>query len=154
MICYRRIPENQRSSAFAVLVMMVIALAGPGIGLLLATLGVVLAPPWTFLTGMIYTPLACLGLSFWLAAAFMKWLKGWWLLAALALAGIAAVLFLAVVGPWLPTGMTACRPLDAPPLRARYACVSTSSDDSSYRYEFVLEGWANWPVMRLVKQKH
>ncbi|MBI1879860.1 MAG: hypothetical protein HYR94_16840 [Chloroflexi bacterium] len=46
-----------------------------------------------------------------------------------------------------------CQPLAAPP-QVRYACVSTSSDDASYRYEFTLEGWTNWPVLRIVDPKY
>jgi hypothetical protein len=102
---------------------------------------------------MIYVPLAGLGLPHSLVAALTKWLRGWRLLAALVLAGIAAVLFLAAVGPWPPSGMTDCRALGAPPPQVRYARVSTSSDDASYRHEFILEGWSSLPAMRLVSRK-
>lgn len=78
----------------------------------------------------------------------------WELLATLGLTGIAALFLLVIVGQsGLPTGMTDCQPLTAPPSQVRYACVSTSSDDTSFRYEFTLGGWANWPVLRIVDSK-
>ncbi len=142
-----------RSHAVAVLTILVIPLVGPSLGLVLWAIGIVFAPPWTFLTGMIYPLLACVGLPLGLAAVWTKRLRMWGLLATLGLMGIAAILLLTIVGPWVPTGMTSCQPLAAPLPQVRYACVSTSSDEAGYRYEFTLEGWANWPVMRLVNPK-
>ena len=146
-------PQKRRSPAVTVLTILVIALAGPGLGLVLWAFGLALAPPWTFLTSLIYEILACIGLPLGLVAAGIRRLRIWWLLASLGLTGIAAILLLALVGPELPTGMTTCQPLMAPAPQARYACVSTSSDNTNFRYEFMLEGWANWPVMRMVNQK-
>jgi hypothetical protein len=147
-------PKKWRSHAVAVLTTLVITLAGPGLGLALWALGLALAPPWTFLTGGIYPLLACGGLPLGIVALGIKRLRVWGLLATLGLTGIAALLLLTIVGPEVPTGMTSCQPLAAPPPQVRYACVSTSSDDANFRYEFTLEGWANWPVMRMVDPKH
>lgn len=146
-------PKKWRSYALAVLTILVMALVGPGLGLALWVLGLALAPPWTFLTGAIYPLLACAGLPLGLIAVGIRRLKMWGLLAILGLSVIAGIFLLVIVGPGLPTGMTNCQPLPAPPPQVRYACVSTSSDDASFRYEFTLEGWANWPVLRLVDSK-
>jgi hypothetical protein len=136
------------------LTILVLALAGPSFGLALGAFGFALAPPWTFLTGGIYPLLACSGLPLGLIAIGIKRLSIWGLLATLGLTGIAGLLLLVLVGrSGLPTGMTDCQPLTAPPPQVRYACVSTSSDSASYRYEFTLEGWANWPVLRIVNSK-
>lgn len=143
----------QKSRSFAGLTILVIALVGPGLGLVLWALGLALAPPWTFLTGDIYPLLACAGLPLGLVAVWAKRLGMWGLLATLGLTGTAATLFLAIVGSGVPTGMTNCQPLAAPLSQVRYACISTSSDDASYRYEFTLEGWANWPVLRIINSE-
>lgn len=146
-------PPKGRSYVVVVVTILVLALAGPGLGLILWAFGLVLAPPWTFLTGGIYPLLACAGLPLGLVALGTKWLRGWGVLITLGMTAIAAILSLAIVGPELPTGMTNCQPLIAPPPQVRYACVSTSSDDANFRYEFTLEGWANWPVLQIVNSK-
>ena len=146
-------PKKWRSHAVAVLTILILALAGPGLGLALWAFGLVLAPPWTFLTSGIYPLLACAGLPLGLVAIGIRRLRGWWLLTTLSLSIIAGMLLLVIAGPGLPTGMTNSQPLAAPPSQVRYACVSTSSDDSSFRYEFTLAGWANWPVLRIVDSK-
>lgn len=145
--------NRRRSNALTALTILVIALVGPSLGLALWVLGLALAPPWTFLTGGIYPFLACGGLPLGLVALWTKRLRMWGLLATLGLTGIAGLLLLAIVGPGVPTGMTNCQPLAAPPPQVRYACVSTSSDNANFRYEFTLEGWANWPVLRMVNPK-
>ena len=145
--------ERWRSNTSVVLSVLVIALAGPGLGLALWALGIAFAPPWTFLTGMIYPLLGFLGLPLGIVAAWTRRFPLWGVLTAFAVTIITALLLLTTVGPRVPTGMTSCRPLAVPPPQARYTCVSTSSDDTSYRFEFVLEGRANWPVMRLASQK-
>jgi hypothetical protein len=132
---------------------MVIAFAGPAVGLALAILGVVLAPPWTFLTSLIYLAMACLGLPLWILVGWMRWLRTRWLLVALIMAGMVACFYLVLLGPWMPNGMTSCQLVPSTLPQVRYTCVSTSSDNGSYHYEFQLEGWAGWPVMRLVPQK-
>ena len=124
---------------------------GPLIGLLLSAFGIVLAPPWTFITSLMYLPLACLGLPIGVVAASLGWIRTRGIILALVLAGLVALFYLAMLGPWLPTGMTDCQPLAASPPQVRYECVSTSSDDISFRYEFILEGQTDWPVMRLVE---
>lgn len=146
-------PPKWRSYVAAVVTILVLALAGPGLGLILWAFGLVLAPPWTFLTSGIYPLLACAGLPLGLVALGTKRLRGWGVLITLGVTAIAAILSLAIVGPELPTGMTNCQPLAAPPPQVRYACVSTSSDNANFRYEFTLEGWANWPVLQIVDSK-
>ncbi len=148
-----RIPDSWRAKADAVGVILAIALVGPLMGLLLSAFGIVLAPPWTFLTSLIYLPIACLGLPIGIMAILRGWIRPWGLIAALTVAGIAALFYLAILGSWLPSGMTNCRALASSLPQVRYDCVSTSSDDTSYQYEFILEGWSGWPVMRLVGSK-
>lgn len=148
-------PQRRRSKGLAALTVLILALVGPGLGLALWALGLALAPPWTFLTGGVYPLLAWAGLPLGLIAVGAKRLRLWGLLATLGLTGIAGLLLLVLVGrSGLPTGMTSCQPLAAPPPHVRYACISTSSDDASYRYEFTLEGWANWPVLQIVDPKY
>lgn len=147
-------PAKRRpSNAFIALAILVMALVGPGLALALAAVGIAIAPPWTFLTGMIYPLLAWVGLPLGIAAGWTRRLGFRGLLPVLGLTGIATVLVLALVGPRVPTGMTRCQPLAVSPPRVRYACVSSSSDNAAYRYEFTLEGRANWPVLRLVDHK-
>ncbi len=145
--------EMPRSNAVATLKILVIALGGPGLGLVLWGSAIAFAPPWTFLTGVIYPPLACVGLPLVIVAPVALRRRAHEMLAFLALTVVAAVLMLIIVGTDLPTGMTDCQSLMASPPQARYACVSTSSD-TKQRLEFTLEGWANWPVMRMVDVKH
>jgi hypothetical protein len=137
----------------AIEAMLVVALIGPMIGFLLSAFGLVLAPPWTFLTSLIYLPIACLGLPVGIMAVVRGWMRGWGLVVALIVAGLVAPFYLALLAPWLPTGMTNCQPMASSWPQVRYTCVSTSSDDSNYHYEFILEGWPGWPVMRLVDSK-
>ena len=144
---------NQRSQTFGTWVALVIVLAGPLVGLILWGLGIVLAPPRTGFTGLLYAALAFLGLPIWIVAAVARWIKGWQLLAALVVMVVVALVYLTAIGPWLPTGMTQCEPLDTTPPRVRYACFSTSSDDPGYRYDFALEGRVGWPVIRLVDRR-
>ncbi|GAB4437927.1 MAG: hypothetical protein Kow0031_19770 [Anaerolineae bacterium] len=129
---------------------MAIALSGPLVGLLLFAFGLVLAPPWTFLSGLIYVPVACLALPVGLAALALGrvGLRGF--LAVVLLAVVISPFYLMLLGP-LPTGMTDCQPVDAPGGQAHYACVSTSSDDTSYRHEFTLQGPPGSPLLRMVE---
>jgi hypothetical protein len=147
-------PKKWRSNILAALTILAIVFVGPSLGLALWALGFAFAPPWTFLTGSIYPLLGCAGLPLGIVAVWAKRLGRWGFLATLGLTPIAAILFLTILGPQggIPGGMTGCAPLAAPPPQVRYACVSTSSD-TDYRYEFTLEGWAGWPVMRIVDAK-
>lgn len=147
------IPDGWQANINLIGVMLAITLSGPLVGLLLVAFGVVLAPPWTFLSSLIYLPVACLGLPLGLVAIWRGWLGGWGLLGAFVFAGITGLFYLTILGPWLPTGMTDCQPLEVPPPQVRYACVSTSSDNIDYEYKFTLEGRFGWPVMRLVESE-
>lgn len=131
-------------------IILAIAVCGPALGLLLFAVGLVLAPPWTFLSGLIYLPVACLALPVGLAALASGRIGGWGLLVSLLMASVAALFYLAIIGPGLPTDMTDCRPINANGWQSRYRCVSTSSDDTSYRHEFTLEGPPGSPLMRIV----
>jgi hypothetical protein len=145
-------PEKPRAQARGGLVILALALAGPGLGLLVRVLGIALAPPWTPFTGMLYPLLGCGGLPLVIVAAVTLRRRALEMWASLGLTLVATVLMLTAVGSGLPTGTTNCQALVVPPPQARYACVSTSSD-SDYRLEFTLEGWANWPVMHMVDVK-
>ncbi len=72
--------KRWRSNALAALTILVMALVGPGLGLTLWVLGLALAPPWTFLTSIIYELLACVGLPLGMAAVWTKRLRMWGLL--------------------------------------------------------------------------
>ena len=142
--------KDRRSKARALGAFIVIIFVGPTLGTLLAMYGVVLSPPTTILTGGLYVLLAGLGLPLGIAAILLKWFRIRTLVLALLVGGIVSVFYLALIGPWLPGGMTDCQVAAADLPRVRYECVSTSSDSPSYRREFMLEGQAGWPLMRLV----
>lgn len=148
-----RIPDSWGAKARVIGIILIVVFIGPLMGLFLSALGIVLAPPWTFLTSLIYLPMACLGLPLGIVAVLRGWIKPWGVLATLIVAGIVILFYLAVLGPWLPGGMTNCQPMTSPLPQVRYSCVSTSSDDPDYRYEFTLVGRAGWPVMRLAPSK-
>lgn len=148
----QRVSASWRSGIRTFVAMMLIIFAGPAIGLALASFGVVLAPSWTFLTSLIYLPMACLGLPVAIVVGLMGWMRTRRLLLTLAVAGVVAFSYLVILGPWIPNGMTNCQIIPSPSPQVRYTCVSTSSDNASYRYEFQLEGWAGWLVMRLIPQ--
>lgn len=147
-------PQRRRSIGLAVLTILVLTLVGPGLALMWWALGLTLAPDWIFLDGGIYMLLNCIGVPLGLVAVWAKRLKEWKFLVTLGLTPIITILVLTIIGAsGGPTGMTSCQPLPAPPPQVRYACVSTSSDNANFRYEFTLEGWAHWPVMRIVDAK-
>ena len=127
---------------------------GPLMVLALGLIGITIAPPWTLLTGMLYCVLPWLSIPLCLLALRKGRIKGWGWTAALVMSVIGSYLSLAVIGFRLPTGMTDCRPAPAQAPLVRYNCVSTSSDNASYRYEFTLEGWEGWPLMRMVEAKY
>jgi hypothetical protein len=62
-------PKQPRAWARGGLAILALALAGPGLGLLVRALGIALAPPWTPFTGMLYPLLACGGLPLVMVAA-------------------------------------------------------------------------------------
>ncbi len=130
------------------------ALIGPLIGFSLSALGLVLAPTWTFLSGLIYPVLPGLGVLLGIVAFAKGWIDVRGLIVALVLTVAVGCLYLALLNPArIPTGMTACQPLDAEPPQVRYHCVSTSSDDLDYHREFIIAGRAGWPVMRIIESK-
>ncbi|MBN2001813.1 MAG: hypothetical protein JXA21_00540 [Anaerolineae bacterium] len=133
----------------AMITVLGIALIGPALGLLFFALGIVLAPPWIGLTGLLYLSFPGMALFLGIVALLMRLIKTGGLLTALALAGIVGVFYLALIGPGLPGGMTDCQPIAVSSPQVRYICVSTSSDDAGYRDEFAVEGRSGWPLMRL-----
>lgn len=130
-------------------IVLAIALCGPVVGLLLFAFGLVLAPPWTFLSGMVYVPVACLALPVGLVVLALGRVSLRGFLVAVLLAVVFSPFYLVLLGP-LPTGMTECHAVDDGGRQARYACVSTSSDDTSYRHEFTLQGPPGSPLLRMV----
>jgi hypothetical protein len=144
-----RIADSWRPKVRTIGIILVIAFSGPIVGLLLSAFSLVLAPPWTFLTGLIYVLIPCLGFPVGIVAVLVGWIRIRGLLVALAVAGVGVIFYLTILGNWVPSGMTNCQSIAASVSQVRYSCVSTSSDDPSYRYEFILEGWSGWPVMRL-----
>ncbi len=141
---------NRKSKSWTIGVILAIVLIGPMIGLLMYSYGLVFAPPWTFATGGMYVFTPCLGLPVGIIAVLAKWIRKRQLLVAVVVIGIVMIFYLAIIGPGLPSGMTNCQPIASTPPQVRYACVSTSSDNADYRYEFTLEGRVGWPVMRIV----
>ena len=128
---------------------MAIAFVGYLIGFSIFAFGLVLAPDWTFLTVMIYLPLPCLSVPLAIVAVSRKWIRLRGAILGLAIAAGFFVFYLTLIGSGMPGGGTYCQPIESTLPEVRYSCIDTSSDDPSYRYEFELEGWAGWPVMRL-----
>ncbi len=151
MVEPNRTSANWRSKAYTFGAIMVITLAGPAAGLGLASRGLVLAPPWTSLTSWIYIALAGLGPLIGIVLGLMKRLKTRWLFMTLTYSALIACFYLVILGPWLPKDVTHCQPVPSTSAQARYTCIAASSDD--YSHEVQLEGWAGWPVMRLIPSK-
>lgn len=131
---------------------LLVIFAGPTIGYVFAKMGIVLSPPLTFLSGLLYFPLFCLfaPLSGWAITKYkMGKIKGGMLVITAVLAALFYAAYIGTMTPGIPTGMTNCEPLPADPPHVRYACVSTSSDNLSYTYSFTLEGREGWPFMRI-----
>ncbi|GAB4268149.1 MAG: hypothetical protein Kow0080_10840 [Candidatus Promineifilaceae bacterium] len=131
---------------------LLVIFSGPAIGFTLATLGIALSPPWTFLSGLLYFPLFCLfaPLSSWAITKYkMGKIKGGALVITAVLAALFYAAYIGTMTPGIPTGITNCQPLPAEPPHVRYACVSSSSDDLHYTYSFTLEGREGWPFMRI-----
>lgn len=139
-----------RGKARTIGALLAVTFIGAALGFAMRIYGLAFAPPWTFVTGVVYLFVLCLSPLLGVAALAAGWMRGRELLAALAVSLIVAVFYLAFVGAMgLPTGMTTCKPLPASPPQVRYACVSASSDDANFRYEFTLEGRSGWPLMRI-----
>ncbi|MBM3125185.1 MAG: hypothetical protein FJZ87_08930 [Chloroflexi bacterium] len=129
-------------------------LCGPLIGLSLAVFNLALAPSWTFMTNTVAPAISCLvipiGLLFLIVQKLNPWLK----------AGLAFLLIIIplVYMTLLPisggkiSGMTSCSAVDSSGTWVQYDCVSTSSDDADFRYEFVLQGWKGFPVMHVIEK--
>lgn len=139
-------PLRERSIVRSAILNLALTLIGPLLGLTLAAWGAALAPPWTGFSSLLYIPLAGLGLPLAVAAFWSGHIGGRQLLIVLAATVVTALAYLTLIGPRQPSGMTMCQPLEAP---ASYRCVSTSSDDPGYHFEFTLEGRSGWPIMRL-----
>ncbi len=144
---------DQKSKVSPLGTILAVAFFGPIAGILMQRSGLVLAPPWVSFTGVMYVLVAFSGVLLGGIAALMGWMKGRHLWIALILTGILLIFYLALIASGLPTGMTQCQLVPASPPHVRYACVSTSSDDPGYRYEFTLAGREGFPVMRMVTDK-
>ncbi len=131
-----------------------ILLFGPLIGLVMTIFNLALAPSWISLTNTIAPALSCLaipaGLLYLIVQKMNPWLK----------TGLTFLLFLIplVYITLLPmsggniSGMTSCIPAASSGMQIRYDCVSSSSDDTEFRYEFALQGWKGFPIMRVIEK--
>lgn len=129
-------------------------LFGPSIGLAMTVFDLALAPTWTFMTNSVAPALSCLavpaGLFYLIVQKMNPWLK----------TGLTFLLFLVplVYMTLLPmaggniTGMTSCTPANSSGMQIRYNCVSSSSDDAEFRYEFALQGWKGFPIMHVIEK--
>ena len=144
----KQLSDTRRSKAPTAGVILGITLVGPLIGILLAAYRVVLAPPWTSLTGIIYLAMACLSLPLGIVAALTGWLRIRRPLVALIAVGLIAILYMTIIGPWMPPGgRPDCQAVEAPGPQLRYTCAVISSDAGAQ--EFTLAGRSGWPVMRM-----
>ena len=129
--------------------MLILVCAGPVLVGMMNLAGLVLAPPWTFITFLFYLPWLCISLPAALILAGFRQLNLRQFLLTSVLSIIITLLCLAWLGPTLPSGMTNCELQPAPAGYVRYNCLSTSSDDLTYQYPFELNGRAGWPILWL-----
>ena len=142
--------KRPASRLHAIVAIVLIAGVGPSIGLALAAFRLVLAPPRAWLSSIVYMVPLVLCLPLGLLALWRRWLKLGGVLAALAASTVTALFYLALIGPWLPGGMTRCEEIDAAARAVTCACESTSSDDPDYSYAFELFTRPGRPIARLV----
>ena len=133
-------------------VILAIALTGPIIGLILGISGIVFTPVriWIEFTSLLYVAVLLIGVLIGIIAILKKEIGVGHFLLALVLLAFVTVFYLAFL-PSLPNGMTNCEPLVATAPQVRYKCVSTSSDNTSYREEFIIEGREGWFLMRIAR---
>ncbi|MBK8899755.1 MAG: hypothetical protein IPM53_01105 [Anaerolineaceae bacterium] len=147
------LPPQQSKKASPILVILVVTLIGPVFAVVLASAGLVLAPPQTSFTSVIYSGLFFLSLPLGLVALWIGRLQSKGCLAVAALTLFSFLVMATIAGPWLvakiPGTSTQCIPLAATSPRGRYGCTSSSSDSGETR-EFILQGREGWPIMRAV----
>ena len=144
-----QLSDSCRSKARAAGVILATAFVGPMPGILLAAYRVVLAPPWTSLTGFTYLAMTCLSLPLGIVAVLMGWIRIRRPIVALIVVALVAVFYLALIGPWMPPGgRPNCQAVEAPGPQLRYTCAVISSDAGAQ--EFTLAGRSGWPIMRMV----
>ncbi|RMG97453.1 MAG: hypothetical protein D6706_08530 [Chloroflexi bacterium] len=143
--------NEKRGKRYIVGAILVIAFAGYVVGGAMSVFGVVLAPPNTNLTfPLLYLPVSCLGVPVGIVALLTKRIKVQHLFIALVVMVLGFVVYLTFLGPSLPGGMTNCQLMDSSSATVQYTCVATSSDNPSYRREFIVKGRSGWPVMRQI----
>ena len=131
---------------------MLAIIAAPIFSAILSFMKFVPAPPNQGLASLLYLPICMLGLPVCILLGLQKKLLGVRLLAGLVLAFIFPFILFILINPlWMPSSMSTCKQIESPGAMVRYECVDTSSDDMSYRREFIVEGFDGWPVMRIVE---
>ena len=127
-------------------------LAGPLAAWILTLFNFVIVPPYQGFSELIFLPLCLLGFPVCIALMFQKKLLGWKLLvAAIFSLTIPVIVFIVDIPSYLPSGMSTCKLTEGSGLKVQYACVDTSSDDSTYHREFTVEGFRGWPIMRVTE---
>lgn len=127
-------------------------LAGPLAAWVLLLFNFVLAPPYQGFSELIFLPLCLLGFPACLVLMFQKKLLGWKLLVAVIFSiTVPVILFILAAPSYLPSGMSTCTQVESSGLKIQYACVDSSSDDSTYHREFIVEGFKGWPIMRVTE---
>ncbi|MBK7316297.1 hypothetical protein [Candidatus Villigracilis affinis] len=133
---------------------MLMIMAAPVFAAILFFIKIVPAPPNQGVAILFYLPICMLGVPVCILLGFQKKLAGAKLLAGLILTLIVPCFVFILLSPlWMPSGMSTCKQVDSPGMLARYECVDSSSDDSSYHREFIVEGFKGWPIMRIVEDQ-
>ncbi len=127
-------------------------LAGPLAAWILTLFNFVIVPPYQGFSELIFLPLCLLRFPVCIALMFQKKLLGWKLLvAAIFSLTIPVIVFIVAIPSYLPSGMSTCSLVENNGLKVKYACVDSSSDDSTYHREFTVEGFRGWPIMRVTE---
>lgn len=143
-----QLSDTQRSKIRTAGLILAIALVGPLIGILPAAYRIVLAPPWTHLTGIVYLAMACVSIPLGLVAALIGWIRIRRPVIALVVIALITIFYLTIIGPWTPQGERSnCQAVEVPAPQVHYNCVAISSDAGSQ--EFMLADRSGWPIMRM-----
>ena len=127
-------------------------LAGPLAAWILTLFNFVIAPPYQGFSELIFLPFCLLGFPVCILLMFQKKLLGWKLLVATIFSlTVPVMIFIIAIPSYLPSGMSTCKLTESSGLKVQYACVDTSSDDSTYHREFTVEGIKGWPIMRVTE---
>lgn len=124
---------------------------GPALAVATVLARIVLAPPWVAYTNAFYGALGAAGLPVLIAGLVMRRIRGWRWLGAVVL-GVLLTLFLSVLLSPLLVELENCRVAPAAAGVQRYVCDFRTYQQSVI--EYVLEGPAGWPVVRITEVRY